>query len=617
MKPSLKRWLIPTVLLISVFAVYRQVLEHTFTYFDDPQYVFRNPMVLGGLTWHSVEWAFRTGFFANYHPLTWLSHMLDVEIFGLWAGGHAFTNLIWHCANVLLVWRLTRTLSGRDSVGVFVALLFAVHPLNVESVANISQRKTVLSACFGLLALLAYLRFAERGGRWYYVVSLGTATLSLLAKPLFVTLPALLLLLDYWPLARIRQTQDYGTSTKPEFAPIRGRTSNWPRLIVEKIPFVLLAGASSLATFHFQHAAGAMSTAKVDLVTSLDAAVSSYFFYLKKLFWPSDLAVFYPLPESSSVGHLLMSAGILLAVLTILWSARQSRPYLSFGWLWFLGTLIPMAGFIRVGGMGMADRYSYIPLLGISFALSLLVSEWWASFPSPRPHASRLLLGCCVISLGCLAFVAHLQVSYWQSTERLFSRVLKTTQSVNEKLLNAMGYEAFDRGDFTGAIPFFEKSLANSPDYPDATANLGIALFAVGRLEEADPWLERAANLSHPPSAGVLNARGKIAELQGRTSEACKLWRTAIAIAPAFGEARRNLARALLRNHSPDEALAILDAGIRETPGDDRLHDTRAELLDAMGRASEAQSARELAAQQRGSNPTVPALQNPTTHKNP
>ncbi len=609
MSTALKRWVIPSVLLIAIFAVYRQVIEHDFTFFDDHAYITRNPMVLVGLTWHSVELAFLTGCCCNYHPLTWISHMLDMDMFGLWAGGHAFTNLLWHCANVLLVWRLARLLSGRDAVGFFVAILFAIHPLNVEAVASISQRKTVLSACFGLLSLLAYLRYAERGGAWRYLLSFVWAAMSLLAKPLFVTLPALLLLLDFWPLARFPRRQDYPPMTQPGTTPVRGRPANWRTLLSEKIPFAVLAGACGLATFHFQQVMGAMSTAKVDAFTSLAAAVSSYIFYLQKLFWPVGLAAFYSLPKSYAVLHLVTSAGILLAISTAFWGLRRRRPYLIFGWMWFLGTLIPMAGFIRVGAMGMADRYAYVPLLGVYFLITLLVTEWGDSLTSRRPFIRLLLPGCGVISIVGLALVTHRQVSYWRTTYHLYERII-ATQGENEKLYNLMGYEAFDQREFDRAIPYFQKTLTVAPNDPDATANLGISLFAVGRFVEADTWLERSAKQHQTPSAGVLNARGKIAEQQGRINDACNFWRAAIIAAPSFGEARHNLAHALLQNGTADEALVIIDVGIHETPWDDQLHDDRAKILETLGRTDDARSARDTAAKERRGNSIEPALQN-------
>lgn len=601
MNPVIKRWLTPVILLIAVFGIYRQVIEHNFTYFDDNAYVFRNEDVLGGLSWHSVRWAFTTTEVANYHPLTWLSHMLDVQVYGLWAGGHAFTNLLLHAANVLLVWQLVRRLSGKDSVGFLVAMLFAVHPLNVESVASISQRKTVLSACFGLLSLLAYLSYVDRGGKRHYCWSLFAATLSLLAKPLFVTLPAMLLLLDYWPLAKFKHHPTDNSSATRRSPALQSLPVNWLPLVVEKIPFLLLAGASGFSTYYAQHAAGAMNTAQVDGITSLAGAFSSYFFYLKKLFWPSGLAVFYPIPESLPLALLLISAFVLLLFSGASWSIRRSRPYVLFGWLWFVGTLVPMAGFVRVGGMAMADRYAYIPLLGIFLVLAALAVEWWDHLALKRKGIREFLLVCGLSSLVGLAIVAHRQVEYWRTTARLFARVM-SLQGAHPPLLHLMGFEAFDQGDFARAIPFFQKILVFDPKNATAASNLGIALVAVNRLEEAEPWLELAAKLRNPQSIGVLNARGIIAEHQGRIEEACKLWQSAIATNPTFGEARINLANVLAKNHKPDEALAILDVGIRITPWNDRLYSARADILEQTGRNEEAQAARDQSSRQREEN---------------
>ena len=610
MSSKLKRWLTPAILMIAVLAVYRQVIGHSFTYFDDNAYVFQNPIVLQGLTWSSVQWAFTTFESANYHPLTWLSHMLDVEVYGLWAGGHAFTNLLWHSANVFLVWRLARMISGQDAVGFCVAILFAVHPLNVESVASISQRKTVVSACFGLLSLLAYLRYAKYGGAGRYLLSLGAAALSLLAKPLFVTLPALLLLLDYWPLARFpnqlteRSASDLGNALN------HGLVKKWLPLILEKLPFMLLAGAISVATFYAQRAGGAMNTAKVDGVTSLAGAVFSYFFYLQKLFWPSGLAPFYPIPPSYSLTFLLVITFVLFGCSIACWSIRRSKPYAFFGWLWFVGTLVPMAGFVRVGGMGMADRYAYIPQLGIFIAIATLATEWSFSLSLQRYRIRTILMAGGICSLVSLAFVAHQQVSYWRTTAKLFARDMTTLGYAHPMLLNLMGFEAFDQGDFLRSIPFYKMTLSIQPNDLDAISNLGIALFAVGRYAEADPWLVKSSKLAKIPRVGVLNARGKIAESQGRINDACDFWRLAISLNPYFGEARINLANALAGKAETDEALEILDTGIRVTPGNDRLQSARADLLEKIRHSDDARKASNRAANPREENTTGPAFPN-------
>lgn len=608
MNPVLKRWLIPATLLIGVLAIYRQVLGHDFTFFDDNAYVYRNPAVLDGFNWASIKWAFSTGQGANYNPVTWFSHMLDVEIFGLWAGGHAFTNLLWHAVNVLLVWRLARALSGRDGVGFFVAALFAVHPLNVESVAAISQRKTVVSACFGLISILAYLRYVERGRAWRYGLSVAAATLSMLAKPLFVTLPALFLLLDYWPLARYPgQSSANQAPANSGDSPLRSHVARLFPLIREKLPFIFLSVAISIATLFVQHAEGAMKTAKLDFLTSLATALSSYFFYLEKLVWPSNLAFFYPLPESISIPRLAICVSALVAISIIAWSVRKSHTYVLFGWLWFAGSLVPMAGFVRVGGMAMADRYAYIPLIGIYLAIAMTAAEWGWSSVKPRRYVRPLLVGCGAGSLLALAVAAHGQVGYWRTTARLFARDM-ITQGPNPTLLNLMGYEAFDQGDFARAIPCFEKALSIMPDHADATTNLVIALCAVGRYGEAATWLDRAAQFGNPSSLGLLNARGKIAEHQGRDADACAFWRKAIAANPTFSAARINLAQALARSAATDEALATIDTGIRLAPHDERLRTIRAEILDIMGRGKDAQIERERAIQERQANELVPAL---------
>lgn len=571
MNPSFRRWLTPVILILVALAVYRQVLDHQFTAWDDHGYIDRNPYILRGFEWTSLKWAFTSGSHSNYHPLTWLSHMLDIELFGLWAGGHALTNLLLHTLNSLLLWRLVRTLTGRAGVALFVALLFVVHPLNVEAVANISQRKSVLATCFGLLALLAYVGYAQRGGLWRYGFTLLFATLSLLAKSLFVTLPCLFLLLDYWPLRRTPWCRFEPTENA---VPAEGRVS-WARLLTEKAPFCALSIAIGLLTVHFQKGTGAMDTADVDRLTSLTGAVASYVFYLQKTVWPFGLAAFYPLPERYAGYVLPTSLAILFAVTSTCVALHRKHPHLLFGWSWFCIVLFPMAGFVRVGGMAAADRYCYVPLVGLFLAVGLFggrVYDVWAARHTGAK--SIFLVGTGIVVLG-LAAIAHRQVGFWNDTENSFNRIL-AIQGPHDLFPALIGYDLFDRGEFARAIPYFRQSLEVMPNNAWVAVNLGIALHCTGNSVEAEYWLRRALSQNRR-NPGALNTLAKISEAKGDYLAAIALYREVLQITPSFLEARISSARLLMAEGRPSEAADLIQEGIELYPNDSTLRTLKAQ----------------------------------------
>jgi hypothetical protein len=573
MSPQLRRWLFPAILVLAVLALYGQVLDHQFTAWDDHGYVDRNPYVLQGLSWTTIHWAFTSGSHSNYHPLTWMSHMLDVELYARWAGGHAFTNLVLHTINTFLLWQLIRSLTGRATVAFFVALLFAVHPLNVEAVANISQRKSVLSTCFGLLSLLAYVGYARRGSAWRYTLTVLLAALSLLSKALFVTLPCLLLLLDYWPLRRTPWRGYTGAAVIPNPC----QETSWKQLVLEKLPFIALSLAISLLTVKFQKQTGAMDTAGVDLFTSITGAVASYVFYLWKTIWPSGLAAFYPLPEHFAAYVLPSCLAILLAITAGCIWAHRKHPYLLVGWLWFCLVLVPMAGFVRVGGMAAADRYCYVPLIGIFLAIGIAVASSVEATIKRLPWLHPLALG--VGGLASLGFatVAHRQIGFWKDTETSFNRIL-ATQGPHELFPALIGYDLFDRGEFERAIPYFRQSLAVMPNNDWVAANLGIALFCTGKSGEAEFWLLRALARNHRQSPGALNTLAKITEAKGEHSAAIKLYAEVLQITPTFMEARLKIIRLLQAEGQSAEALGQVEGGLKFYPDDETLRALKEEI---------------------------------------
>lgn len=570
MSPLLRRWLQPALLVLVVLAVYGQVLDHQFTAWDDHSYVDRNPHVLQGLDWAGLRWAFTSGDHSNYHPLTWLSHQLDIELYGRWAGGHAFTNLLLHAVNSLLLFGLIRKLTDRPGVAFFVALLFAVHPLNVEAVANISQRKSVLGTCFGLLALQAYGGYARNGNWARYALAVIWAALSLLSKALLVTLPCLFLLLDYWPL---RRTPWLGyASTDGTTRPV-----GWWRLLLEKLPFLALSATISLLTLKFQDETGAMDTAGVDALTSLTGALGSYVFYLGKMLWPTGLAPFYPLPETFPWYVLPVSVAILAAITLACLRLHRNQPQLLVGWLWFGLVLIPMAGFVRVGGMAAADRYCYVPLIGLFLAailtLARLMEEQARSWRWARPLA--VAVGG-LVSLG-FATVAHRQVAFWKDTETSFNRIL-ATQGPHDVFPALIGYDLFDRGEFARAIPYFRQSLAVAPGNDRVAANLGIALYCTGNHDEAERWLRKAVTASAHKYPGALNALARIAESKGDATSALALYREVVQLVPTSLPPRLALVALLRKEGHLPEAVAAVEEGLRIHPADSTLLALQAEL---------------------------------------
>src|SRR5579871_2166470 len=347
------------IALIAVLtcAVFAPVWNFGFLSWDDPTYVTQNPQVLRGLTWAGVTWAFTTGDASNWHPLTWLSHMLDVSVFGLTPGWHHAVNVVLHTLNAILLFVVVRRIDPKHQVwpAETVALLFAIHPLHVESVAWISERKDVLSTCFALLTMLSYCRYVRAPQRAHYALTLTLFALTLMAKPMYVTLPGVLLLIDYWPLARVQL---------------------WRSLVVEKLPFVALAAASSVATFIAQWHGGAVGgLSLLPWSTRVDNAAISYVRYLGKCFWPPALSAFYPYPPREPTTLAILAATAILALSWLAWRSMRRAPYLFVGWFWYLGTLMPVIGLIQVGDQAMADRYTYFPLIGVFLAVVFALND--------------------------------------------------------------------------------------------------------------------------------------------------------------------------------------------------------------------------------------------------
>jgi tetratricopeptide (TPR) repeat protein len=539
--------------------VYASVRNHDFVNYDDDDYVTANAIVLQGLTWHGVSWALTTGQAANWHPLTWLSHMLDVELYGLDPGPHHLTNLLFHIANTLLLFgllnRMTRAL-GRSA---FVAGLFAVHPLHVESVAWVAERKDVLSTLFWMLTLWAYVEYVRRPGLRRYGAVLLFFALGLLAKPILVTLPFVLLLLDFWPLGRT------GMAPNPAggWALAGDGWTTVVRLVREKLPLLALAVASSIVTFVIHRRGGAVITLGAKpLNLRVANALISYVTYIGKMLWPAHLAVFYPYAQSLPVGWVAGAFLVLMGISIAVIRAAPRRPYLLVGWLWYLGTLVPVIGLIQVGDQAMADRYTYIPLIGLFIVVAWGVPELLGRWPL-RIRRIALPAAAGVVILAC-AIAARAQAQYWEDSTTLWTHALAVT-SRNNIAHNNLGVSLAEQGKLDEAIAHYSEALRIKPDYANAHNNLGAALADRGKPDEAIAHYSEALRIRPDYADAHLNIGVSLAE-QGKLDEAIAHFTEALRIKPDSAKAHNDLGVALASQGKLDEAIAHFTEALRIKP---------------------------------------------------
>ncbi len=467
-------------LVIVTLAVYWQVGNHSFVNYDDNLYVYENPYVQAGLTIENIMWAFIATYAKNWHPLTWLSHMLDCQLYGINPGWHHLTNVILHIVNTLLLFLVLRKMTGAFWQSGFVAALFALHPLHVESVAWVSERKDVLSTFFWMLTMWSYAWYVQRpgyverpGNNRYYLVLLFFF-MGLMAKPMLVTLPFVLLLLDYWPLNRFQHGQSGGISDSEQ---------RWLalRLIWEKVPLLLLAAASSVMTFLAQQSGGALRSLNVvPLTVRVSNAIVSYVSYIGKMIWPRKLAVLYPHPGMLP-GWQVAGACLLLVFISFL-AVRNVRryPYFAVGWFWYVGTLVPVIGLVQVGEQALADRYTYVPLIGlfiiIAWTVPDLLARWRYRNAGLATIAALLLL--------ILMATTRSQVKYWANSTMLFEHALDVTAD-NHVAHNHLGLLLLKEGRVNEAFIRFSEAVRIKPEYAYAHNNLGLVLKEEGSLEKA------------------------------------------------------------------------------------------------------------------------------------
>ena len=613
---------------------------HQFITYDDSFYVTENPQVQQGLSWEGLGWALRTGYAGNWHPLTWMSHMLDVQLFGLDAGWHHLTSLLLHTASAVLLFLWLQRATGAAWRSAFVAGLFALHPLHVQSVAWAAERKDVLSGLFFMLTLWAYGRYAEvrspkaevrraerasaqagaRGGAapedtehatrntvgaarstlhaprsTFYLLSLLFFALGLMSKPMLVTMPFVLLLLDYWPLGRWASLESKALSLESAQHSTHNTRHVVSGLVLEKLPFFALSAASCVVTLWAQSGGGAVvPVGVVSLPGRVANAVLAYAGYLGQMLWPARLAILYPLASAVPVGALLVAAGV-LALITgwAVWSWR-TRPHLAVGWFWYLGMLVPVIGLVQVGMQRMADRYTYLPLIGVFLMIAWEVPCWFAR----RPWGRWALGGAAGLALAACAAATSREVGYWQDSEHLFARALEVGPAnyialdnygrallKERKLPEAaqafaaavalrpdldasrcgLGAALQEQGQYDAAAEQFTQVLKLQPDNLVALIQLGMVRGKQGRLDEAAELLAHALRVG-PQDAGAHNNFGNVLLLQGKYAEAARQFEETVRLRPNHTAALGNLALACRKLGRTDEAIAHYREALRLQP---------------------------------------------------
>ena len=548
-------------LTVATLVVFWQVLDHDFVGYDDAKYVTDNHYVQAGLTKEGLIWAFTTTHASNWHPLTWLSHMLDCQLYGLNPRGHHLTNVLFHLLNTLLLFLVLQRLTGAFWRSGFVAALFALHPLHVESVAWVAERKDVLSSFFWMFTLWAYARYVERPKFITYLLTLLAFALGLMAKPMLVTLPFVLLLLDYWPLRRMKSFQSTSSERAISTRPSK-LNSQTLRLVWEKIPFFFLAAASSTVTFLAQIRGGAVTSLEVfPFETRLANALVSYVSYIGKMLWPQDLAVFYPHPGPSLPMWQAAGAGLLLLVISITVIRLGRRyPYLPIGWFWYIGTLVPVVGLVQVGVQAMADRYTYIPLIGLFIIIAWGVRDIAAKWRYQK-MVFTLASGALLFTLMICSFI---QLHHWQRGTTLFEHALEVTTD-NFVVHYNLGNELAAQGKFDEAIAQYSEALRINPAHAEVHYNCGNALARLGKHQDAIWHYQRALQLK-PNFAEAHNNLGVTLEQQGRLNEAFVHYSRAIQLNPEYEEAHNNLAGLLAAQGKLDEAIAHYSKALRIKP---------------------------------------------------
>ena len=555
--------LISLFLIVTTLVAFEEVRNHAFLNLDDNVYVTENRQVQSGLTLKSVIWASTRMHAGHWHPLTWLSHMLDCELYGLNPGGHHLTNLLFHIVNTLLLFLVFKRMTGRLWMSGFIAALFALHPLHVESVAWVAERKDVLSTFFWMLTMWFYMRYVEGPGLNRYLLVLLSFTLGLLAKPMLVTLPFVLLLLDYWPLGRFQFAQSSGNLKSPNFKSTSRTDQKSIALCIirEKALLFILSAVSSILTIIAAQRVGAAAPLETyRLGMRFANALVSYVSYIEKMIWPSHLAVFYPYPELLPIWK-VAGAGLLLVFVSFLAIlAARKRPYLVVGWFWYLGTLVPVIGLMQAGSQAMADRFTYVPLIGLFIMIVWGVQDILAGW---RYRGVVLSISGGLL-LSILIIITRLQVKHWQNDVTLFKHSVNANTN-NYLSHSILGVALYQEGKSQEAIDHFSEALRIKPDHTETHNGLGVVLASQGRYQEAIAHFKEALKIK-PDDAGAHNNLGLALERQGKHQEAMAHYARALRIKPDYAEAHNNLGVFLLRKGKNQEAIPYFTDALRLKP---------------------------------------------------
>lgn len=546
-------------LAVACVVIYGQTIGFDFINLDDHSYVYLNPVVLSGLNWESIRWAFTAFHSSNWHPLTWLSHAIDVQLFGTNAGAHHAVNVILHLANSCLVFVVFRTYTGALWRSAFVAFLFAIHPTHVESVAWISERKDVLSTLFWLLTMLAYVRYlrseassaaiAQRFLSPWYIATFILLALGLMAKPMLVTLPFVLVLLDVWPLKRVERMK--------EIIPA----------ILEKLPLFALSAGSSVITFMAQSASGSvMGLERFPIQSRVLNSVIAYVKYIFVMFYPANLGIWYPFEPHVDVPIFIGAVTVLLGVTFVVVRQIRVRPYLAVGWFWFVGTLVPVIGLVQVGAQSMADRYTYIPFLGLFVILVWGAAELVENFEIDI----RVAAGVAAIAIGVLGYTAFKQASFWKNSETLYTRTLAVTKE-NYFMMNLLCRHYIDRTPVENAERRCSELLDNTSNYLEAHNTIGLLRVELGRYDDALVSYRKALQIK--PNTAIVYLNMSVAHSRkGDTAEASKHLQRSIELADAslsrdaLAYAYNALGEAFVTQNDPERARTAFTTSLRYEP---------------------------------------------------
>jgi protein O-mannosyl-transferase len=554
-------------LTLIVLLPFHQTWKFDFVHYDDRNYIMGNTNIQTGFNSTSIVWAFTSLSAYNWHPLTWLSLTLDYQLYGPGSGGFHVTNVLIHLINTLLLFLIFGKMTGELWKSGFVAALFAIHPLHVESVAWIMERKDVLSTMFWLLTIGLYASYAKHLSLSRYGWVCVSFLLGLMSKPMLVTLPLVLLLLDYWPLVRFRAGDAVGNR----------------RLIIEKIPLFVLSGAVSAITLYAQGESGAVqSFAVFSFFNRMVNAILSYVAYAAKMLWPVNLAVFYPYPTSFSLWAVLLSGGFLVAASLLSVKFIRRAPYLAMGWLWYLITMLPVSGLIQVGIQAMADRYTYIPLIGL-----FIVGAWGIpDLLEKQSYKKYIMAVSAAIIFVVLVIQTYHQTGVWQNSRTLFEHAITVTQG-NDVAHNNLGRYFMDQGSFHEAAGRFQEAVRMRPGNVKYLNNLGVALFRQNRHQEA-LGCYRMAMAIEPRFADSYSNAADAYFYSGQENDALQNYRKALSLKPGNAVVENNMATLLIRQGKMDEALFFLEAAIAHSPFFAEAHNNFGVVLARTGRIEEA-----------------------------